>query len=76
MRYLPFIAVALALAGCTAASDWISKETGTTLAQRCAWYQSGQIAADAAATAFPELAGAAAVDDAAVKAICANVTTK
>jgi hypothetical protein len=40
------------------------------LTQRCQVYEEGDLAADALAGVFPELAGVAAVDDVAVTALC------
>ena len=48
----------------------IDQATGTTLDERCQIYLSGDVAANALAASFPELAGLAAVDDVAVKGWC------
>jgi hypothetical protein len=64
----------VALAACAPLTKEGNKVTSTTLAERCAAYQAGEVAADALATAFPELAGAAALDDAAVTALCHSVS--
>ena len=58
------------LVACAPLSAEVDKITGTTLEQRCEVYRAGETAADALAASFPELAGLAAVDDAAVKALC------
>ena len=67
------LAVALGAGGliaCAPLSAKIDQATGTTLDQRCQIYLSGDVAANALAASFPELAGLAAVDDAAVKVLC------
>ncbi|MEI7606241.1 MAG: hypothetical protein WCJ64_02535 [Rhodospirillaceae bacterium] len=67
------LAVALGAGGlvaCAPLSAKVDKITGTTLEQRCEVYRAGETAADALAASFPELTGLAAVDDAAVKALC------
>jgi len=58
------------LVACVPLSAKIDKVTGTSLADRCEVYRAGDTAANALAASFPELAGLAAVDDAAVKALC------
>ncbi len=67
------LAVALGAGGliaCAPLSAKIDQATGTTLDQRCQIYLSGDVAANALAASFPELAGLAAVDDVAVKVLC------
>ena len=58
------------LSACAPLSAKVDKITGTTLDQRCELYRAGDTAANALAASFPELEGLAAVDDAAVKALC------
>ena len=58
------------LSACDQISARIDALTDTTLAQRCQLYKTGDVAADALAATFPELAGVAAIDDAAVKGLC------
>ena len=55
---------------CAPLSAKIDQATGTTLEQRCKVYRAGEATAATLATSFPELAGLAAVDEAAVKALC------
>ena len=55
---------------CAPLSAKIDQATGTTLEQRCAVYRAGEATAATLAVSFPELAGLAAVDEAAVKALC------
>ena len=67
------LAVALGVGGlvaCAPLSAKVDKITGTSLTDRCEVYRAGETAADALAASFPELAGLAAIDDAAVKALC------
>ena len=67
------LAMALGVGGliaCAPLSAKIDQATGTTLDQRCEVYRAGDVAANALAASFPELAGLAAVDDAAVKTLC------
>ena len=67
------LAVALGAGGlvaCAPLSAKVDKITGTSLTDRCEVYRAGETAADALAASFPELAGLAAVDDAAVKTLC------
>ncbi len=67
------LAVALGFGGlvaCAPLSAKIDHLTNTSLADRCEVYRAGDTAANALAASFPELAGLAAVDDAAVKALC------
>ena len=67
------LAVALGAGGlvaCAPLSAKIDQATGTTLEQRCKVYRAGEATAATLATSFPELAGLAAVDEAAVKALC------
>ena len=58
------------LVACAPLSAKIDHLTNTSLADRCEVYRAGDTAANALAASFPELAGLAAVDDAAVKALC------
>ena len=58
------------LVACAPLTARIDSLTGTNLADRCKLYLAGDVTASALATSFPELAGLAAVDDAAVKALC------
>jgi hypothetical protein len=58
------------LIACAPLSARIDRATGTSLTERCQVYRAGEVAANALATSFPELAGLAAVDDAAVTALC------
>jgi len=65
--------LAVALGGfiaCAPVTAGLDSLTKTTLAERCDAYRAGGVAANALAASFPELAGLAAVDDAAVKALC------
>ena len=69
------LAVALGASGLTACapiSARVDQATGTTLANRCQGYLVGDVAANVLAASFPELAGLAAVDDAAVRTLCAQ----
>ncbi len=66
--------LAVVLAGtvtaCAPVTAQIDRLTGTSLADRCKLYRAGDVTASVLATSFPELSGLAAVDDAAVKALC------
>ena len=66
------LAVVLAgtFAACAPLSAQIDSLTGTSLADRCTLYRAGDVTTSVLATSFPELSGLAAVDDAAVKALC------
>ena len=67
------LAVALGAGGlvaCAPLSAKIDTLTKTSLSDRCEVYRAGDTAANALAASFQELAGLAAVDDAAVKALC------
>ena len=71
------LAVALGAGGlvaCAPLSAKIDQATGTTLEQRCKVYRAGEATAATLAISFPELAGLAAVDEAAVKALCDQPT--
>ena len=58
------------LAACAPLSTRIDRATGTSLTERCQVYRAGAVTSNALADSFPELAGLAAVDDAAVKTLC------
>ncbi len=67
------LVVALGVGGliaCAPLSAKIDKVTGTTLEERCRLYLAGDQTVNVLAASFPELAGLAAVDDAAVKTLC------
>lgn len=64
--------LAALLSACSSLTPEINKLTGTTLAERCDAYQAGEIGADLAADAFPELDPLAALDTAAVTKLCAT----
>ncbi|CAK0778688.1 exported hypothetical protein [uncultured Gammaproteobacteria bacterium] len=69
------LAVALAaggLAACAPVTAEVDRLTGTTLADRCRVYLAGDVTASVLATAFPELAGPVAADDAVIKVLCAQ----
>ena len=73
---LAVVLVAGGLTACAPVSAKIDTLTGTTLAERCTLYRAGDLAIDGLATLFPELAGFAAVDDAAIKVICGQPAAK
>ena len=63
------------LTACAPLTAQIDKVTGSTLTERCRIYQAGDLTANALALSFPELGALAAIDDAAVKALCASPAT-
>ena len=72
------LAVALAVGGLTACAPVtaeVDRLTGTSLADRCRVYLAGDVTVNLLATAFPELAGPAAADDALIKVMCAQPAT-
>ena len=73
---LAVVLVAGSLTACAPVSAKIDSLTGTTLAERCKLYRAGDLAIDGLATLFPELVGLAAVDDAAIKAVCGQPAAK
>ncbi|MBI1206378.1 MAG: hypothetical protein GC191_03700 [Azospirillum sp.] len=58
------------VAGCAPLSAGLDHATGSTLAERCRVYRLGAVMGNALTSAFPENAGLAALDQAAVRALC------
>ena len=59
-----------AVAACAPLSARIDSLTGPSVADRCKLSRAGDVTTSVLAISFPELSGLAAVDDAAVKALC------
>lgn len=60
------------IVACAPLSARLDQATGTSLAERCRLYRTGNLAVDLLTVSFPELTGLAAVDDAAVRVLCAQ----